>query len=287
MKVILVPVANREECKVTLNAGFNLATRLDSSVTGLHVRPHRAQNSTPQKLWGGPYRFIPGVQWYKSELDDVLESTAASELFELMSDKYHFSIKKRLPKKIKHMARWQEMVGDPGHVFSITGPLADLIIVSRPLKKSRGPAHAFLQAALFHSGRPIMMLPQKPTKSVGERILIAWDQKPEVMQTIVAMMPVLQLANEVNIVTCGPENRPGPKLKHLQEYLRCWGVEANKISTAGKSVAAEIEQTFKDTKSDLLLMGAYSRGRVAEWLLGGMTQHVISNSQLPVVMMHV
>ena len=286
MKVILVPVANREECKVTLNAGFNIATRLNSHVSGLHVRPHRDSKQTAEKHWGGPYRFIPGVQWYKPELDDVLESQSALELFEQMANKYHFDVRKRPAKKIKHMAKWHEMVGDPNHVFAITGPLADLIIVSRPLKKSRGQAHLFINAALFHSGRPVMMLPQKPLKTVGERVLIAWNQKTEVMQTIAAMLPLLQHANAVHIVTCGPENRPGPKMKHLQEYLRYWGIESEGISTPGKNVSSEIEKTFKQTQSDLLLMGAYSRGRLTEWLLGGTTQYVLSNSQLPVVMMH-
>ncbi|WP_395374788.1 universal stress protein [Marinicella sp. W31] len=287
MKVILVPVANREECKVALNAGFNIATRLNSSVSGVHIRPHRDDSkSASQKLWGGPYRFIPGVEWYKSELDDLVESQAALELFEDIADKYHFNIRKRPTKKIKNMARWHEMVGDPNRVFSIMGPLSDLIIVSRPLKKSRGQAHLFINAALFHSGRPIMMLPQKPLKTVGERILIAWNQKTEVMQTIAAMMPLLQHANTVHIVTCGPENRPGPKMKHLQDYLRCWGVETEKTVMPGKNVSSEIEKVFKQTQSDLLLMGAYSRGKLTEWLLGGTTQYVLSNSQLPVVMMH-
>jgi len=285
MKVILTPVANREECKVTLNAAFNIATRLNSTVTGLHVRPHRDAQQ-PVKHWGGPYRFIPGVQWYKPELDDVLESQTALELFESMAEQYYFMIRKRPSKRIKHTARWQEMVGDPGRVFSIVGPLSDLILVSRPLKKSRGQAHVFMQAALLHSGRPVMMLPQKPMKTVAERVLIAWNQKTEVMKTIVAMLPLLQHANSVKIVTCGPENRPGPKIKHLQEYLHLWGIESEKIVTPGKNAAAEIEKTFKQTKSDLLLMGAYSRGRVTEWFFGGMTQHMLTNSQIPVVMMH-
>ncbi len=37
--------------------------------------------------------------------------------------------------------------------------------------------------------------------------------------------------------------------------------------------------------ADLVVMGAYSHSRLKELLLGGVTQHVLENATLPVLMM--
>ena len=44
MRLILVPVANRPECRVALDAAFGLASALHADVAGYHIRPeHREQ----------------------------------------------------------------------------------------------------------------------------------------------------------------------------------------------------------------------------------------------------
>jgi len=43
MKVIMVPVADRPECRIALEAAFALAAGLSSNVVGYHLRPHREE----------------------------------------------------------------------------------------------------------------------------------------------------------------------------------------------------------------------------------------------------
>ena len=38
--------------------------------------------------------------------------------------------------------------------------------------------------------------------------------------------------------------------------------------------------------ADGLVMGAYRRGRVMEWILGGVTRHVLHNATVPLLMVH-
>ncbi|MEM8800330.1 MAG: universal stress protein, partial [Pseudomonadota bacterium] len=38
--------------------------------------------------------------------------------------------------------------------------------------------------------------------------------------------------------------------------------------------------------ADLLLCGAYSRGRLQEWIFGGVTTHLLAETDVPVLMMH-
>ncbi len=286
MKIITVPVAKRKECHYLLETAFQLADNLDANVSGLHVRPHREESI------GGDYGIISPIamnnmsQWYKADLDDDLESQAAAELFKEYSDKHEFNFRRRIAKDMEESSLWREMVGDPQSVFSIVGPVSDLMLVSRPKKKSSGQAKQFLSAALFNTGRPVMMLPQKKLKSVGKRVLIAWNQKDSVMQTIISALPLLKQAEQVNILCAGPDNRARPKTKHLQDYLKVWGIDSEMKITKGLKVHDEIIDTYKATGSDLLLMGAYSRGRFTEWFMGGFTKYILTDSNIPTLMQH-
>lgn len=286
MKIITVPVAKRKECHYLLDAAFKLAEDLDANVSGLHVRPHREESI------GGDYGIISPIalnnmsQWYKADLDDELESRAAAELFADYSEKFNFPIRNQISSDMNHAALWQEMVGDPQRVFSIVGPVSDLTVVSRPKQKSSGQAQQFLSAALFNTGRLVLMLPQKKLNSVGDRILIAWNQKDAVMQTIVSALPLLQRASQVTLLSCGPDDRIRPKTKHLQDYLKVWGIDSDMIITKGLKVNNEIEETYTATGSDLLLMGAYSRGRFTEWFMGGATKHILTETNMPTLMQH-
>lgn len=286
MKIITVPVAKRKECHYLLDVAFKLAYDLSANVSGLHIRPHREESI------GGDFGIISPVavgnmsRWYKADLDDELESQSAAELFAEYTEKYDFDLKKRVSQNMANTGLWREMVGDPQSIFSIVGPVSDLTVVSRPKRKSSGQAQQFLSAALFNSGRLVLMLPQKKLATVGDRILIAWNQKDAVMQTIVSSLPILQRASRVTLLCCGPDNRARPKTKHLQDYLKVWGIESEMIITKGTKVNDEIEETYKATGSDLLLMGAYSRGRFTEWFMGGATKHILSETNMPTLMQH-
>jgi len=38
--------------------------------------------------------------------------------------------------------------------------------------------------------------------------------------------------------------------------------------------------------ADILVMGAYGRSRFSEWMLGGVTLHVLENAALPLFLRH-
>ena len=105
-------------------------------------------------------------------------------------------------------------------------------------------------------------------------------------RVVSACMPILQTAEQVTIITCGPENRLGPKASQLKNYLRNWGVNAKTVVSRGRNEQAELMAAYNDSKSDLMLMGAYSRSRLREVVFGGMTEYMLVNARIPVIMQH-
>jgi hypothetical protein len=120
----------------------------------------------------------------------------------------------------------------------------------------------------------------------GKRIAIAWNQSPEAARVVSACMPLLQAAEEVHIICAGRDNQLGPKSGQLAAYLTHYGIKANKVMTAGHDERAELTASFRDTGSDLVLMGAYSRARFRELVFGGMTELMLRKSSVPVIMQH-
>lgn len=287
MRAILVPVADRPECANALQSTFDLAKRLDANVTGCHVRPHRDEQTR-----GGakvPTVLRHSSDWQKGLTEDQvrMDSKAAHDFFMALIERHDFEFTKHARyREGGGLAMWQEMTGSPEKVLAIAGPVSDLLVVSRPRRKASARARSFLLAALMHSGRPVLMLPNKRLRGVGTRVLIAWNQSPEAALAVRAAMGLLLTAEQVTILAAGSENRVGPKSTHLQHYLRQWGVKAERLRTRGAKVEQELEKSYEKTDSNLLIMGAYSRGRWRETVFGGLTEHVLNRTSLPALMLH-
>ncbi len=286
MKVILVPVADRPECLVSLNAAFDIAARLDANVIGCHVRPHRRETS------GASSRKPLVPDEWSNVLADLnpeevsLRCEAAKLLFESRAQKHGFALIRKPHPGVERSALWKEMVGTPSRVLAIVGPLSDLIITSRPGKKDAGRGRAFLLAALLQSGQPVLVIPRDWKGSLGKKILIAWNQSTEAANAVSGSRAILRLAEEVTIVSAGKENLPGPKASYLADYLALLGIRSSRLATPGEHVSQELEAAFKARKADLLIMGAYSRGRTRELILGGLTEQMLFHSRMPVLLLH-
>lgn len=264
MKVILVPTADRPECGYALDAAFDLAHGSEGAVVGCHVRPHRADDP----------EFHTG------------SAEAARRLFESTAERHGFALANRPRLGGGRLALWRELVGDPGFAMAILGPTSDVTVLSRPKPKSSGRARQFLLATLYNSVRPVLVLPQRAVGDLLRNVVIAWNQSAESAAAVSAALPLLHRAARITILAAGQEDRPGPKSTHLGDYLKLRGLKADRVSTKGRNAEAEIEDAFRDVGGSLLVMGAYSRPRLAQRVFGGVTEKMLFQSNLPVFLLH-
>jgi hypothetical protein len=284
MKLLFVPVSDRPECALALNTAFELGKQLDASVMGCHIRQHKKSSVNM------PIEII--AEQDSSSLNDEgskakKQNNLARKFFKKFAESHDYQLVKT-PKSTAS-ALWSKKVGSTDRVMSIMTPVTDLIIVSRPIKSkgSKGKKAAeFMMSALLKSSKPVLILPQSKINSTGKRICIAWNQSSAASRAVTASLPLLKNAEEVNIITCQSENKLGPKVKHLQTYLRCWGIEAKHIVKKAKSDSEALIQGYTDTKSDLMVMGAYSRSKLRQRIFGGVTQHMLDTAEIPVFMLH-
>ena len=164
--------------------------------------------------------------------------------------------------------------------------LADLTIVPHPDSGEDVSSSDALHAVLFDSGRPVLIAPRKTPETIGTRICIAWNGTAESAAAVLGVLPWLQRATAVRILTSDEYHRRGPQAADLVDYLNLHGISPDIASfrAIDKEVGAGLLAAARDFGADLVAMGAYSHSRLRQLILGGVTRHVLEKSAIPVMM---
>ena len=184
-------------------------------------------------------------------------------------------------------AEWREESGRQNAVVGSLGRVFDLIVVERPAKLA-SLAEATLEDALFESGRPVLMAPPTTPKTIGERIVIAWNGSTETARTVGMSMPYLALAGSVDVVWLDGGMQPGPSGDDLAAALRRRGIAARArlVPLAGRTAGEIFLSEARALNCDLLVKGAYTQSRLRQMIFGGATRHIIMEADIPVILAH-
>ncbi len=171
------------------------------------------------------------------------------------------------------------------------GRLSDLTVIARPSAEEEGGLTTTFDAALFDSGRPVLLVPGAPVADLGTAVAIAWDRSCEAARAVGAALPLLTAASKVVILTAremagesGSEVEPS----ELATYLALHGVDARTwafVPGPGSLGSALLEEAGK-AEANLLVMGAYGHSRLREMVLGGVTRSILADADMPVFLMH-
>lgn len=183
-------------------------------------------------------------------------------------------------------AAWRE--ASKSEALAKASSLADILVSALPVERAPATETLDHELSLFQEGRPVLFMPKgKPARVVDGVILIAWNGSPQAFHAITAALPILKKAKAVHVCSVPEKAITADAAAELVRYLDWHGVKAKIVApTKGKSAAVALEAAVKQTKADLLVMGAYTHSRLREWVLGGVTQHYISDAKIPVLMAH-
>ena len=185
-------------------------------------------------------------------------------------------------------AAWRQIDGLGEQIVGEYGRVFDLIALGRETDESSSDWSVLCEAALFESGRLLLLAPPSAPATFGERIAVLWNGSTETARTVGAAMPLLQAAKEV--VVCGVEGVqvPGPSVDQVARCLAENGIGARIHLTAleGRPPGAAVLDDAMETGPDLLLKGAYAQSRLRQMIFGGPTRHILKCAELPVVMGH-
>lgn len=182
-------------------------------------------------------------------------------------------------------ASWHEAEGKQIDVIKRHGRLADLLAVAKP-DRDRNLGTNTLKAALFSSGRPVLLCPvEAPPADFTEHVAVAWNGSLEVARAVALALPILDRAERATVFDGG--GGEGADGRAFARYLDQRGIAAARQEiVAGDDPGAALLAAAKAAGASLLVMGAYGHSRDLEAVLGGATQVVVDKTDLPIVFAH-
>lgn len=185
-------------------------------------------------------------------------------------------------------AAWRETAGVESHVVAEYGRIFDLIVVRRAASHAATSWRQTYEAAIFESGRPVMLAPASRPEPLGSRIMVAWNGSTETARTIALGLPILAKASTVTILTVEGGAVAGPSGEDVCAYLRRHGIAATAkiVEPEKRTVGKAILAVADDFGADLLFKGAYTHTRFRQLIFGGATEDIIKHAELPVLMAH-
>jgi nucleotide-binding universal stress UspA family protein len=276
-KSLVTFVTEAARIPLALEAGIRLARREDAH---LDVVCLGIDHTQPGFFYAGAPAMI-----YQETLDQARAEAEALEA----------EVRKRLDRED---IRWGVeagvvQLGGMAHLVALRARFADLVIQPKPYGEGAGSAaEAVLEAALFEGQSPVLVVPDTGLgKSMGQRIVVAWNQGDEALSAVRRALPMLVAAEAVNIVIIDPPAQ-GPERSDpgglLTQMLARHGVRAE-VSVIAKTmprVSDVLCRHVRDQDADMLVMGAYGHSRLREAILGGATRNMLQIAEVPVFMAH-
>ena len=178
-------------------------------------------------------------------------------------------------------------VGREDELTAAKGRLADLIVASRPTEESGATLTMTINAALFETGRPVLIAPPKTLQTIGKKIAILWNGSAEASRAVAAAMPLITRCDRVIVMTLENDKTSSEVAPELATYFAWHGVSAETRTLPSRLQVGEVLlEDCTVVGADMLVMGAYTHSRMRQLILGGVTKHVLANAQLPVLMAH-
>lgn len=283
IRKILVPVDGTDATRFSLETAFLLGRDVEAHIEALHVRadPRLAVPLVGEGMSGAMIEELIEL----TEKETAARAVRAREMFDLARESSGLPVSE-IPSKTGPTTSWMEVVGAEEEIVVQRGRLADLLVVARPTALAENPSAVTFNAALFESGRPVLVAPLDPPQSLGRRVAISWNGSAQAARAVSAALPLLTRAEAVLILNVDTDDTAGEGAAGLTEFLAWHGVSAeHRAAPKGDGpVGAAIIQACAD--ADLLVMGAYTHSRLRQLILGGVTRHVLERATLPLLMAH-
>ncbi|MCB2103008.1 MAG: universal stress protein [Rhodobacterales bacterium] len=285
IRTILAPVDGSEASKSAMDMAFALGRDLPAHVDVLHVRPD-PKDAVPL-LGEGMSGAMIEEMIELAEKESGQHAQSARGMFEAACKDQNIPLAEMPDPAAGVTAGWIEITGREDEITACRGRLADLIVVARPVADSEVSTTLTINAALFESGRPVLIAPPGPPRSLTGTAVVAWNGSAEAARSVAAAGPLLRRFDKVLIVTSGEGEAGVPSGDRLSQYLAWHGVASDVTTISdGRGAGSEILAACAGCDANLLVMGAYTHSRLRQLILGGVTSHMLAEATIPVLMSH-
>ena len=269
MQSILLHIYDDAGLESRLQAALDLACAFEGHITCLHATP---------------------LEDYLA-VDPLIAAALPEEFSDKMRD-LRLALQRRVEERLQREgARW-----DWVHVDDlISTALIDWSVLSDVLVLSlAGPAllkdepRPLAAKVSTRAPAPVLAVPPGLEQLSFDRpAVVAWNGSPEAAVALKGALPLLRLVPEVKLLEVEERASRYPR-DRAARYLARHGIEPEIMQHApvDGDVAEAIRRAAIALDAGLIVMGAYGHSRLRQWLLGGVTQSLIQDAPVPLLLGH-
>lgn len=182
---------------------------------------------------------------------------------------------------------YEEIRGHLPRALDREARLCDLVVFP-PIRETDDPdvEEAFVRT-LTKVGRPVLLSAEHMPGQIGRKVAVGWDGSVACAHALSAALPFLAGAEVVEILSV-QNGAPPAKGTDAACYLQLHGIKSSMriIPRGDASTAEALLDTAAHDGFDMLVAGGYGHSQIVESIFGGVTEHIVSHSMIPVLMMH-
>lgn len=289
LRSLLVHADDSEQFASRLRLGLRLARQLNVAIDALYAAANPATAlsysfgsalGASYGSYGGDGKMVEAL--VKAETEQRNRSHALFERVRLEEPDEQIA------------AHWIESTGEPAPTLVESAWASDLLILGQHDPSDPRPVApaGFVSDVLLASGKPAIVVPYIGAgNTVGNNVMLAWKPTPESARAVTAALPLLRQAKTVHLALWDeePSNKAKASTVSIERFLHRHGVQHVRVLRQGRPTRDLGELLLSlcfDVQADLLVMGCYSRSRMREHILGGVTRTILKSMTLPVLMSH-
>jgi nucleotide-binding universal stress UspA family protein len=137
---------------------------------------------------------------------------------------------------------------------------------------------------VMQAGRPLIAVPPTAQRLDLRSVLVAWKDVREARRAVFDALPLLAAAKDVTIAAIPEHERDRAEVlaqaTDVAAWLRGYGIVASTVvpEKTGDTIA-QLDKIAADINAGAVVAGAYGHSRLREWILGGVTRHLVTESR--------
>jgi nucleotide-binding universal stress UspA family protein len=146
---------------------------------------------------------------------------------------------------------------------------------------------------VMQAGRPLLLVPDSAQWLDLRSVLVAWKDTGEARRAIIDALPMLRKAKEVTVAAI-PEAATGrlatiSQVRDVLGWLSRHGIIASERVpeiNERENAAVQLDEIAGNIGANLIVAGAYGHSRFRELILGGVTQHLVTQTNRCALLSH-
>ena len=272
---VMVSLALDQPNEARLDAAGQIAERFDARIVGI-----AASQFTP------PLYFTSGE--LAQDLIDEGQASIKKRIGEL-----EVQFRQAVKNRAKHV-EWRSAIDFPARYILREARCADIVVTGTDGGALSDPlAQASPKDLVMQAGRPLLVVPDSASWVDLRSVLVAWKDTTEARRAIADALPMLRKAANVTVAeipeTKDSRSAAASRVRDVAAWLSRHGVSASELvanKDDDRDATGQLDGIAADVGAGLIVAGAYGHSRFRELILGGVTQHLVTQPARCVLLSH-